>query len=806
MGHPSAGLRRAAVLAGAVVMAAAVVTPAHGIADVTTAWRDGRFAVDTRGVVERSDIVLDRPNTAATAAMPLGNGTLGAAAWAANGMTVQLNRSDTLPDRKSPGQVVLPGLAQLTSAADYHGRLDLYDAKYVQSGGGMTATTYVRADSDTLVVDVTGADPGTVQDVDLRLWAPRTPTAFTGGDMAGLAETWLDNTEAGATGATFGSLAAVSAVGRGVRASVVDSRTVRVSFQPRQDGTFRIMVAAPSWHGGDAIATSHALLASPLTARSPDSAHLAWWHGFWQHVGALRMNSADGVAQYLENLRTIDLYATAAESRDTFPGSQAGIADLFSAQGDFHNWSPGDYWQWNLRMQVAANLGAGAFSLNDPYFRLYRDNLTNIEQWTQSHMSGRTGICVPETMRFDGAGFENETWLPTPGLNCDATVAPTWNGRTITTGAEVALWVWRQYQMTGDIGFLARNYPLIAESTRFLLDYAKVGTDGVLHTDPSNAHETQWDVDNPTTDIAAEQALFPVLVSAATLLHRDPDLVAATRAARTRIAALPRTDAATQTQLLPPTADAGGQDVIAPSYQPTATQHNTENIGLEPVWPYGLIGDQGPLTALAQRTFADRPNKMINDWSNDPIQAARLGLPADVASTLVGLTTQFQAYPNGFAQFGPQEPYVEQIGVLAEALQESLVQDYDGLLRVAPAWPSGWNVDGTVYVLARTKVDVQVRQGVPVTVAIEAGSSSAMRVRNPWPGRRIEVVSGDGDPGRVVVGPTSAGEITVPVRSGHTYLVQPVSAPTTALPFAPVTGTPATEPKTLNGRTIGLPG
>lgn len=793
------GWYRAAVLVGAMITVAAVVTPAHGGADTTTAWRDGRFVVDPRGVVERSDIVLNRPNTDSTAAMPLGNGVLGAAAWAANGMTVQLNRSDTLPDRKSPGQLVLPGLSRITSAADYRGRLDLYDATFVQSGGGMTATTYVAAGSDTLVVDVSGADPNSTQHADIQLWAPRTPTAFAHGSVAGLAETWLDNTEAGATGATFGSLAAVSAVGRAVRASVVDARTVRVSFTPRPDGTFRILVAAPSWHGGDAIGTSRRLLASDPT----ESAHLVFWHGFWQHVGLLRLSSADGVAQYLENLRTIDLYATAAESRDTFPGSQAGIADLFSAQGDFHNWSPGAYWQWNLRMQVAANLGAGTFSLNDPYFRLYRDNLANIEQWTTTRMSGRPGICVPETMRFNGVGYENETWLPTPGLNCDASVAPTWNGRTLSTGAEVALWVWRQYQMTGDRHFLAQNYPLIAESTRFLLDYAKVGQDGVLHTDPSNAHETQWDVDNPTTDIAAEQALFPVFVAAATLLHRDPALVAAASTAQGRIAAFPRTDAATQSQLLPPTADAGGQDVIAPSYQPTATMHNTENIGLEPVWPYGLIGDQGPLTALARRTFTNRPNKMINDWSNDPIQAARLGLADDVASTLVGLTTQFQAYPNGFAKFGPQEPYVEQIGVLADALQESLVQDYDGLLRIAPAWPAGWDVDGTVYVLGGDKVDVQVRQGVPVTVAIEAGSSSVLRVRNPWPGRRVEVVSGDGE-ARVIVGPTSDEDLSVPARSGQSYVVQPVSAPIGALPFAPVTGTPATEPKTLNGRSIGL--
>jgi hypothetical protein len=79
--------------------------------------------------------------------MPLGNGQLGAAVWAAGGFTAQLNRVDTLPDRKSPGQVVIPGLARMTSAADYSGRLDLYDGIFRQSGGGLTAKTYVRADT-----------------------------------------------------------------------------------------------------------------------------------------------------------------------------------------------------------------------------------------------------------------------------------------------------------------------------------------------------------------------------------------------------------------------------------------------------------------------------------------------------------------------------------------------------------------------------------------------------------------------------------------------------------------------------------
>ena len=52
-------------------------------------------------------------------AMPMGNGRLGIAVWSADGFTAQLNREDTLPHRDSPGQLVIPGLATLTSAARF---------------------------------------------------------------------------------------------------------------------------------------------------------------------------------------------------------------------------------------------------------------------------------------------------------------------------------------------------------------------------------------------------------------------------------------------------------------------------------------------------------------------------------------------------------------------------------------------------------------------------------------------------------------------------------------------------------------
>lgn len=757
-------------------------------ASATTAWHDQRFNADVAGVVSRSDIVLKHPNLQPDEAMPLGNGRLGLAVWSEDGLTLQLNRADTWPDRLSPGQVELPGLKRLVEARDYAGRLDLYRGEFNESGGGMHATVYVQPDTDAAVIEVRGADPDTRQSVLLHLWQPRQPTAAADQGTATLAETWQDKGEAGASGRTFGSLAAITAQARDVRAETQGPLTVKLSFRPKADGSFRVLVAAPAWQGGDALPRAKQLLAA--AGNVPDAAHRDWWNAFWHRTGLMKLDSADGAAQYMENLRAIDLYATAAESRGPLPGSQAGIADLFSSARDQHRWAPSAYWHWNLRMQVAANLGAGLYRLNEPYFKLYRSNLANIEAWTRAQMDGRPGACVPETMRFNGNGYEDEGWLKQPGLNCSAKSEPYYNARTLSTGAEVSLWIWRQYLATQDHAFLAANYPLMAASARFLLAYAKPGADGLLHTAPSNAHETQWDVRDPTTDIAAMKTLFPTVIAAARELHTDAALVAQLQQALPKIPPFPLEKS-------------GDGTVIGLSSDPSTRIDNTENIGLEPVWPYDLIGDSGPLHALGVRTWLQRPNKFENDWSYDPIDAARLGLADEMKTALVRLTDKYQHYPSGFARFTGPEFYVEQIGVVAAALQESLVQDFDGLIRIAPAWPKDWNADATVYIRQRSKVDLQVRDGVPTTVVIEAGADGGMAVRNPWPGRAVEAI--DSGSGRRVVGDDDHGVLRFGAQAGRAYLIQRVGQPVAKLPFAAIGGVAADEPKALGTRHIGLP-
>lgn len=783
--------------------ALAATGPSASAATVTTAWQNGRFVVDTPNVVRRSDIVLKHANTDVSGFVPLGNGTLGASAWAADGFTAQLNRNDTFPDRKSPGRVVIPGLSKLTGASDFTGHLDLYDGTLHESGGGMTLTAYVRADTAQLVVDVTGADPNSTQTAQVRLWNGRNPSAQASGSVATLSETWTDSGTTGASGRTFGTLAGISAGGRDVQASTPDARTGQVSFHPDSDGSFRVIAVSPGWTGGDAIGTATQLFGSDLTRPADDLAasHVAWWHDYWDSAGLIKITSSDGSGEYFENMRTLYLYDIAASNRGSLPATQAGEANLFAVAQDSQPWYPAGYWFWNMRMDIQADLSAGVSFLNTPMFNLYRGNIDNIAAWTGQHYPNHQGLCVPETMRFNGNGYYTPDWAE-GNASCDSTIAPSYNSQTVTSGAEIGLWVWQTYLMTDDTSFLAQNYPLVKGAAQFLLSHARTGSDGLLHT-TSNAHETQWAVDDPTTDVAAMQALFPVAASAARTLGVDSDLVGQLDAAIPKLRPLPRTDTATQTQVLGPSADSAGNDMIALSGQPTAEKHNVENLGLEAVWPYNLIGDSGNQSDLAKRTYDHRSYVTENDWSFDALHAARLGLGDEMRTAMIANIQKYQVFDNGMASWDAKTgtPYLEELGVDASAVSEGLVQDYDGTLRVAPGWPSGWDADGTVYIQHRGRAHVQIRGGQLTTVAVEAGADGNVTVRNPWAGQNVEVVDGSG---RTVLTDQTGSTLTVPAEAGASYLIQRVSSPTTSLPFEQVGGGPATTPKGLSGRHIGV--
>jgi hypothetical protein len=116
--------------------------------------------------------------------------------------------------------------------------------------------------------------------------------------------------------------------------------------------------------------------------------------------------------------------------------------------------------------------------------------------------------------------------------------------------------------------------------------------------------------------------------------------------------------------------------------------------------------------------------------------------------------------------------------------------------------PGGWDFDGSVFVRGRTKVDVQVRSGVPATVVIESGIAQELKLRNPWPGQPVDVVEGKGS--AKIVSASTAEIIGFRAAAGVNYLVERDDAPSTALRFEAITGTAATTAKKLGPVQLGL--
>ena len=362
-------------------------------------------------------------------------------------------------------------------------------------------------------------------------------------------------------------------------------------------------------------------------------------------------------------------------------------------------------------------------------------------------------------------------------------------------GLKVAHDIWQTYRYTGDASILTQGYPLMREVARFYLSILKPGADGILHLEHVNSLETQWDTTDPMPDVAGMTVMFPLIAKLAGD-RGDGALAARLRTASGQLPPLPTTTRE-------------GEKVFAWSATDEPAK-NTQNTDMEALLPWGLRGAD---SAVMQATFRERVFPLTREWDEDPIWAARLHHPAEMQRLLVQGTQDLQKYPNGFTVHGKNDDpaashnmYSSWNGVVAGALQDALVQSYDGTVRVAAGWPANWDVDGSVQVAGGHRVSTQVHDGVPNIVGIQAGSNDTLRIANPWPGQAVQVVDGNCECGKPIVGPTRAGTLTLHVQDGRSYVLERVTHPVGSLRFQRVTGTPATAVKHLGQRTLGVTG
>jgi hypothetical protein len=477
----------------------------------------------------RNDVVYLAPATEPYEALPLGNGRLGGMVRNQSGITWLLNHGSFFANAAQDNDLLSSGEVTLALPGDWQSslveqRLVLHDAALVtryQTGRDThTVTSWMAEGRDLLVVQVESTAPLPELPVTVSIWDRRAKSY----ERIGVS----DEVErrVGPRATTSEAEIALSTVGAGARratalavrpldgkAQSATAEGLRAAMQVASVGKKRmtLLVACPVVMGErlsleDASRAAREVLAQAAAKglRSLRKEHDRFWHDYWSKSGVL-MHSADGLADYVENLYHLQLYWMAASSRGPEAPKFNGGSFLFC--NDWRSWD-GYYWYQNTRELYWSLLPANHAELFAPLIDLYWRNLPAAQKLAKD-LFNAPGACYHETMGRTGDGDKAN------------------NSYTClyhTTGTEIAHQFYQHYLHTRDEAFLREKaYPLMKEALTFHLSFLRQEADGLYHLYPSNARETYWWIKDSITDLTALRATLPILLRESERLGRDVD-------------------------------------------------------------------------------------------------------------------------------------------------------------------------------------------------------------------------------------------------------------------------------------------
>lgn len=298
-------------------------------------------------------------------------------------------------------------------------------------------------------------------------------------------------------------------------------------------------------------------------------------------------------------------------------------------------------------------------------------------------------------------------------------------------GAWMSMTLWRHYEFTGDLEFLAqRAYPILKGACEFLLDFLVEDADGLLVIVPSTSPENAYI--HPETGKALRitrgstyhttlvRVVFEATLEASRLLERDEEF---------------REELESALAKLPPIKV--GQDGTIQEWiedyeeENTAHRHVSHLLGL---YPFSLITSQDRrLFEAAEKTIERRGHGGDVGWSNawKTCFFARLhdGEKAHwYLSRLIGRN----AFPNLMNACWPGRLYQidGNFGGCA-GIVEMLLQSHAGEIGLLPASPGVWPEGEIRGVRARGGfvVDFAWREGKVVSFSIRATRNASLRLR-----------------------------------------------------------------------------
>ena len=553
-------------------------------------------------------------------------------------------------------------------------------------------------------------------------------------------------------------------------------------------GDYRVLIAAAVTESGDPVeqATAELGRAETVSAETLRREQRQWWKQYWRR-SFIRVTSPDRTAEWVNAAYYVHMYTLACTNRGAVPAKWDGGAGLM--RGDERTWGVSEWVQevrFTFMPLYAANRLEMARGLCDFY-----SAMTSYLTVQTERLWGRTGLFIPETVTPWGHA---EDWVlqkdPPQGLRrCYQSWEPDkapygrfhhynpWISFLFTSGLEVCQHYLTYARYSGDDAFLSEQaYPVIRDVCRFVTNILQKDKDGCYHLDPASALETWWMARDPADTVDGLRTILPDFIRIAALHPKDGEL-------RERccevLEALPE-----------PTRglwrEDGSEDADEEVYSPAAdaprplTRSNCENSQLYRVYPFGLSGIGSADYDLALRTFEKRICVLEHGWAMDAIWAARLGLAEQACDLVARHARKYNLYryggwdsndnsgfPNGLAV----APFLDAAGNSAFALQEILLQSYDGVIRIGPAVSATWS--GTFGLLAEGGflVTADIAAGQLRLATVESVRGGDCTLSNPWSGQCA--VSCAGDEVLRSADPT----ISFPTQCGTIYLLESVDCP-----------------------------
>jgi hypothetical protein len=225
-----------------------------------------------------------------------------------------------------------------------------------------------------------------------------------------------------------------------------------------------------------------------------------------------------------------------------------------------------------------------------------------------------------------------------------------------------------------------------------------------------------------------------------------------------------------------------------------------------PVFPSGMVGlaqkDSALYKVMTATTLLYGKESM--GWDPVPVVMARLGLTAPLAANLEHFPERWQIYCNGWGHIAGAEemkkdaewffrtnnvsiigspdgekvplpvwPFrhmsMESMSILATAMNESMLQSFDGTIRLFPAFPSGRTGRFTLHATGGFVVSAETDSGHIRWISVKSLYGNPLRMELPW--KKTVIQSSLRKSSRLISGmktelPTRAGEEILLVPDG----------------------------------------